>query len=129
MSSATFAPRDVSLRAPSALNAAERDEMTAGGSVRVRAALPAMYQAFEHIQFELSEPPDGITLGESSVRPATAGFVVRSDGAKAAAGLRGNLIVIVSGERIPPAPRRPPPGARRRVPIGGLLAIAFEVIR
>jgi hypothetical protein len=103
-------------------------KIPAGGSVRVRAMLPAMYQAFEHIEFELSDSPDGITLGESSVRPAMAEFVVRSDGAKAAAGLRGNLIVIVSGERIPPANAKPQ-AARRRVPIGVLPAIAFEVIR
>lgn len=104
----------------------ERATLTLGGSVAVRVALPPGYRAFEHLQLELSEPPEGITLGDVAVDAATASFVLRADGAKAKAGLRGNLIVTVSGERVP-APSQQPAPARRRVVLGTLPAIPFEI--
>ena len=76
-------------------------------------------------------------------------FVVQADAAKSKAGFRGNLIVTVSGERVPgpnaqaaPIPPAqvvpnasagqaalpPPAAARRRVTIGTLPAIAVEII-
>ena len=105
--------------------------LQAGGSVRMRAALPAM-RAFEHITLELSEPPEGVTLRDVSVSGNEAEFVIDADRSKAEPGLRGNLIVVVSGERIPPQrggqAAAPGPAARRRIPIGTLPAIPFEII-
>jgi hypothetical protein len=89
-------------------------------------------RAFENVQLELSEPPDGLTLRDVVVGDAGAEFVLASDGEKAPAGLRGNLIVVVSGERVPPQrgnqPAAPAAAARRRIPIATLPAIPFEVI-
>ena len=45
-----------------------------------------------------------------------------------AGALIGNLIVIVSGERTPPATAQQPSPVRRRLPLGTLPAISFEVI-
>ena len=105
--------------------------LQAGGSVRMRAALPAM-RAFEHVTLELSEPPDGVTLRDVSVSGNEAEFVIDADRSKAAPGLRGNLIIVVSGERVPPQrggqAAAPGPAARRRIPIGTLPAIPFEII-
>lgn len=104
----------------------ERAALKPGGSVPIKVALPPGYRAFDHLQFELSEPPDGITLGDVTVDDAGATFVLRAEPAKAKAGLRGNLIVTISGERVPPANQQPAP-ARRRVVLGTLPAIPFEI--
>ena len=103
----------------------------AGGSVRMQAALPAM-RAFEHVTLELSEPPEGVTLRDVSVNGNEAEFVIDADRSKAQPGLRGNLIIVVSGQRVPPQrggqAAAPGPAARRRIPIGTLPAIPFEII-
>jgi hypothetical protein len=103
-------------------------KIPAGGSVRVRVGLPVV-RAFENVQLELSEPPDGVALRDVVVSEAGAEFVLEADGSKAKAGLRGNLIVTMSGERVPPpGGKQPGPAARRRQPIGTLPAISFEII-
>ena len=97
----------------------------------MRVALPAM-RAFERITLELSEPPEGVTLRAVSVSGTEAEFVIDVDRSKAEPGFRGNLIVVVSGERVPPQrggqAAAPAPAARRRIPIGTLPAIPFEII-
>jgi hypothetical protein len=99
----------------------------AGGATKVRVAMP-LPRAFEKFAFELSEPPDGVVLGDLSISPNGAEFSLRADAA-AKAGLRGNLIVIVSGERVaqPQTSQTPPAGARRRFPLFTLPAIPFEI--
>jgi hypothetical protein len=88
-------------RVPVRLLSAVPVKLTAGGSARVRVALPPGYRTFENLQLELSEPPDGITLGAVEMGQGGAEFVVQADAAKSKAGFRGNLIVTVSGERVP----------------------------
>jgi len=100
----------------------------AGGSAKVRVTLPAI-RAFENVQLELSEPPDGVTSRDVVVSGDGAEFVLEADAAKARPGLRGNLIVTVSGERVPPQRgTQAKPAARRRMPIGTLPAIPFEIV-
>ena len=96
--------------------------------MRVRASIPPGYNAFENLQFELNDAPDGLTLRDLSVAMGGAQFVLEADSTKLKPGLRGNLIVTISGERAPPA-NAPNAGARRRLPIGTLPAIAFEIVR
>jgi hypothetical protein len=103
-------------------------KIPAGGSFRVRVSLPVQLQTFENLQFELSEPPEGITLRDATVNGSEATFDLYAEAAKVEAGFRSNLIVIVSGERVP-TPNAPAQAARRRVPLGVLPAIAFEVVR
>ena len=105
-------------------------KIPAGGKIRVHASLPPGYGTFENIQFELSEPPAGITLAETSVVGTMANFTIVADSAKVPPELRGNLIVLVTGERVTPAnAQTQAPAARRRVPLGALPAIAFEIVR
>lgn len=96
------------------------------GTTRVRVAFP-LPRAFEKIEFELSEPPDGVSLRDLSVTQGGAEFVLQADPAKAKPGLRGNLIVTVSGERAPQ--QNQPAAARRRLPLVTLPAIPFEITR
>jgi len=96
----------------------------AGGTARVRVAFP-FPRTFDKFEFELSEAPEGVTLGDLLIGPNGAEFVLRADPVKAKPGTRGNLIVVVSGERVP-QPNQPA-AARRRLPLVTLPAIQFEI--
>ncbi len=118
----------------------------AGGNAEVRVSIPPAYRTFENVQFELSDPPEGITLQDLSLGLAGAEFVLRADREKARPGQRGTLIVKVSGERAPAAlsrqasaakpqgqaqpapPSQPPAPVRRRVEVGTLPAIQFVIV-
>ena len=100
-----------------------------GGTARVRVAFP-FPRTFEKYEFELSEAPEGVTLSDLVIGPNGADFTLRADPAKAKPGTRGNLIVVISGERVPqsnqPNQPNPPAAARRRVPLMTLPAIAVR---
>jgi len=115
-------------RVPSRLLGPQPVRIPAGGTATVRVAIPPAYRTFTNLEFELSEPPKGITLRDLSLGEGSAAFVLQADAANAKPGARGNLIVTISGERTPPAnSQQAAPPARRRLPIGTLPAIAFEV--
>jgi hypothetical protein len=117
-------------RVPARIVGSETARMPAGGSTRVQVALPPA-RNFQNIQLELSEPPDGLSLRDVVVGGAGAEFVLDADASKVKPGTRGNLIVTFSGERVPPQrgnqPETAAPAARRRVPMGTLPAIPFEI--
>lgn len=116
-------------RVQAALLTAQPVKIPAGGNARIRVTTPPGYRTFEKVELELSEPPDGISVKDLSLGFDGADFVIQTDSSKVKAGLRGNLIVNVSGERVPPAnAQRPAPAARQRVTIGTLPAIPFEII-
>ena len=122
-------------RAPSSIVSSQPVRIPVGGATRVRVTLPPAYLTFEKIQFELSEPPEGIALGDVSFNQgmlqAGAEFVLEADAAKVKPGLRGNLIVTISGERAPAANQKTqqaPAAVRRRLPLGTLPAISFEIV-
>jgi hypothetical protein len=102
-------------------------KIPSGGTLRVRIEMPA-FAALEKVQFELSEPPEGISISESSLSGQGADFVLRTDAAKAKPGLAGNLIVSVSGQR-PPQPKDNSAARRQRSPLGTLPAIPFVVTK
>jgi hypothetical protein len=117
-------------RFPARIVSRESLKLRAGESVRVQAELPVA-RALQNVQLELSEPPDGVSIRDVEVDGSRASFVVTADAAAIKPGLRGNLIVAVSGERVPPqrGTQAAPGGAaaRRRVPVGVLPAIPFEI--
>jgi len=99
----------------------------AGGTAGVQIGVPAT-TPMGKLQFELSEPPEGISIQSvSPIRQATE-IVLRSDAAKVKPGLKGNLILNVFAERTS-APESPAPQRNaRRVPVGVLPAIPFEIV-
>lgn len=103
----------------------------AGGTASVRVQMPPAYRAFEKIEFELSDPPEGVTLRALAIEPGGvqmgARFELRADGAKVKVGSRGNLIIHVSGERIP-GPNQQATAVRRRVQIATLPAISYQIV-
>jgi len=96
-----------------------------GGTARVRVSAPVRALG-DSIQFELSEPPEGISI--KNVEPVQGGaeVVLQCDPAKAKPGLQGNLIVNVFNGRAPAAAKAAAP-KRGRAPLGCLPAIPFEV--
>ena len=98
-----------------------------GGAAHVRVAFP-LPRTFEKYEFELSEAAEGVTLGDLLIGPNGADFTLRADPDKAKPGTRGNLIVVISGERVPQANQpNQPAAARRRIPLVTLPAIPFEI--
>ena len=101
-------------------------KLSRGGTAAVRVILNAPRLA-EYLRLELNQPPEGITIQDvETVRQGVA-IVLRADAAKVKAGLKGNLIVdaFMEREANPDAKR---PAARRRVPLGTLPAIPFEIV-
>ncbi len=118
-------------------------KIPAGDATRVRISVP-IGPFMSNVQFELSEPPDGISIQESSLTE----LVLAADAAKVKPGQKGNLIIKWSAERPIPAANQPakpaPPTAgsgktavdaktpnaapaKRRVTLGSLPALPFEI--
>jgi len=99
----------------------------AGGVARVRIATPT--SAFvDRFQLELSEPPEGITLGKVSAASDGAEIELRSDAAKAKPGLKGNLIVNIFQGQLAAAQKNKKQANQRRPAVGALPAIPFEIV-
>ena len=77
---------------------------------------------------ELSEPPDGIAVQESTLLAGVAEVVLRCDAAKGKAGSQGNLIFNVSAERQVKPPNGGTPQARR-IPLGTLPAVPYVIVQ
>jgi len=123
-------PRGAAFRTPARVIGPRTLEIPAGGTVRLRVetSLPAN-SPIEKVRYELDDPPEGISIQETAAVPGGVELVLRSDGVKAKAGLQGNLIIDISGERTPPAANGRPAGARQRVPLGTLPAVTFEIVK
>ncbi|MCL5280081.1 MAG: hypothetical protein M1376_09260 [Planctomycetes bacterium] len=135
--------RRAAVRAPAAILSELPVKIPLGGTAQVRVTMPPA-RFFEKVQYQLSEPPEGITIqGASSGQTGTGSparnsalgspmdLVLQSDAAKIKPGLRGNLIVEVSGERTPGAGagKAKTKGNRQRIPLGVLPAIPFEIVK
>lgn len=112
-------------RVPVRLLGSQPVRIPAGGSARVQVAIPPRYRTFGKIAFELSDPQQGMALGDLSLAGTRATFVLHSDATTMKPGQRGNLIVGISGERAPPGSESTSPA--RRLLLGLLPAIAFEI--
>ena len=93
-----------------------------GGSFGIHVRLPTGPR-LSNIQFELSEPPDGFSLKESSPTE----IVLQADAAKVKPGLTGDLIVKASAEESLPETEAPA-ASRQRVSLGALPAIPYEIV-
>jgi hypothetical protein len=101
----------------------------AGGTARVRLSSPTSAFA-NRFRLELSEPPEGITLGKLFPASEGAEIELRSDAAKTKPGLNGNLIVdIFPGQALAAAAKNKKQGNQRRASVGTLPAIPFEIVQ
>jgi hypothetical protein len=114
-------------RVPVRLVSLQPVKLPAGGTARVQLAAPPRLFVGQ-VQLELSEPPDGITVQSVTPNRAGAEVVLQSDAAKVKPGLEGNLIANAFIEREPPAGPAKTPANRRRIPLGTLPAMPFEIV-
>ena len=116
-------------RMPLKILSATPVKIPAGGTARVRVGTPGGGFG-NRFQLELSEPPEGITLGKVSPVSEGAEIELRSDAAKAKPGLKGNLIVnILPGQLLAAATKNKKQANQRRAAVGTLPAIPFEVVQ
>ncbi|MCX7818999.1 MAG: PPC domain-containing protein [Kiritimatiellae bacterium] len=87
----------------------------ATASVRVRVPMGAGRRRF---QLDLSDPPEGIGLDKANWSSDQVELLFKADPEKAKAGTSGNLIVEILAD-----------AGGRRVPVGVLPAIPFEIVR
>jgi hypothetical protein len=79
------------------------------------------------VEYELSEPPDGITIKSATSTRGNGEIVLQTDAAKIKPGTKGNLIISVFAQA-PTAAGKGDGGAPRRIPFGALPAIPFEIV-
>lgn len=76
----------------------------------------------------LKDPPEGITMEKATPAQDGLDVLLHADADKVRVGQKGNLLVDVFVERAPPAEKGKPAAGKRRVSLGTLPAIPFEVI-
>jgi hypothetical protein len=100
----------------------------AGGTARIQVGLPAPRVA-ERAQFELSNPPEGITIQGATPSRDGVEIVLQTDAAKVKPGLKGNLIINGYAPRPgEPGAAKPKANQNQRMPLGTLPAVPFEII-
>jgi hypothetical protein len=99
----------------------------AGGTARVEVAMPVSPQ-MGRVEFEPVDAPDGIVLRESAAERDRATLVLQADAEKVKPGTRGALVLRAFAEHSPQSAREEPSATPRRVPLGALPAIPFEVV-
>jgi hypothetical protein len=128
-------PLVASSRSGAATGAAELElpgggplRIPAGGTVQVRVKTPPS-PMLASVQLELSEPPKGVTLGEVTAAPDGLTFAVQADRKAAQVGYADNLIVSAFAEMEGGPPGKKAAAQKRRVALGVLPAIPFEIVR
>ncbi len=98
----------------------------AGGTAGLRASMP-VGPLITKVEYELSEPPDGITIKSATSTGGDGDIVLQADAEKVKPGAKGNLIISVFAQA-PQASGKGGGGAPRRIPFGALPAIPFEIV-
>lgn len=101
-------------------------QIPAGGTAQVRVLTPPNPK-LKDIQFELREPPDGITLGDTQVEPDGLSFSIKAAAETLEPGFEDNLIVEAFLPPPPPAKDAKRPKSPQRVSAGVLPAISIEI--
>jgi hypothetical protein len=82
----------------------------------------------EQMRAALKDPPVGIIMEKTSSAQDGLDVLLHADADKARVGQKGNLLVDVFVERAANPEKGKPAAGKRRVPLGTLPAIPFEVI-
>ena len=98
-----------------------------GGTANVRVSAPTGLFTGE-IQLELSDAPKGLAVAKVTADKEGLAVVLSADKDDAKAGIRGNLIVTAFAMRTAKDKDGKPRGNPRRIELGTLPAIPFEVI-
>ena len=102
-------------------------KIPAGGTATVRVAAPVGPFA-DRIRLELNDAPEGVALQNVVSGRNAVELVLQGDSEKAKPGLKGNLIVEILAKPNPNAAAKKGPLANRRLSLGSLPAIPFEIV-
>lgn len=102
--------------------------IASGGTAQVRLRAPQS-PALKQLKLELSSPPDGVSLQKVSVVPGGLELLLKADAEAPPVGYADNLIVEAFAEMQRRRPDGTTTGPKRRVPLGVLPAIPFEVVQ
>lgn len=102
-------------------------KIPAGGTGKVQLAVP-FNKYTDKTQFELRDPPEGVTIQKVSHTNNSTEIVLQSDATKAKPGLKGNLIVNILISRFEPSPKDKKQQGQRSFSPGTLPAIPFEIV-
>jgi hypothetical protein len=103
-------------------------QLTAGGSAQAVVSLGGHAPfVIADTRLQLSEAPDGISVGDISPTADGAAIAFKADASKVKPGLKGNLLVEAFIEK-PPPPVDGKTAEKKRWSIGFLPAIPFEVV-
>jgi hypothetical protein len=83
---------------------------------------------FDHVQLALTDPPEGISVQNVSPTQEGLTLVLITDPDKVKPGLKGNLIIDVSAEKVFNPGSGTKPTNKRRISLGTLPAIPFEIV-
>ncbi len=113
----------------SPLRLLDRDpvKLPAGGTARVRISAPRA-PFLDQVQLELSDPPEGIDIKGMSRVAGGVAIELQVDAERIESGLKGNLLVNAFIERTFGRAGGTQPGNKRRIPVGTLPAIPFEIV-
>jgi hypothetical protein len=103
-------------------------KLPAGGTAAPVKLLMPLGQFANSVRLSLNEAPEGIAIQGISVERDGISIVLRADGGKVKAGLKGNLIVDAYFERAITPGEKARPANQRRQGLGTLPAIPFEIV-
>jgi hypothetical protein len=98
-----------------------------GGSVKAQVKTPNLGM-FKNIQLALSDPPEGMSIGDVTVAPTEIVFQINADEDAALAGLTDNLIVEASAEWKGKNGGGKKPAKVNRISLGALPAIPIRIV-
>ncbi|MBN1590972.1 MAG: PPC domain-containing protein, partial [Pirellulales bacterium] len=102
-------------------------ELPEGSTAEIEISTPRRLP-IDDMQFLLNEPPEGISIEDVSPTQRGAKLRLRADAAKIKAGAQGNLIVDVFLDRVAQDKKAKQLNKRRRVPLGTVPAISYEIV-
>jgi len=105
----------------------EPAKIAAGGTSRIRLSAPRGLLTGQ-VKLELSEPPEGIAIQKISPEKNGVSILLSVEDGKVKPGLKGNLIVNAFTERAQRSKSGTKKTRNRRVPLGTLPAIPFEIV-
>jgi hypothetical protein len=123
-------------RQPLRLRSQERVRLQAGRTAQIRfQSNRRLGYVMDRLDFELSDPPPGVTLADVSFSGESLALNLATEAAGSETGSRGNLIVNIFIEMTPPKRRSAPDGTappprpqqKRRILIGSLPAIPYHI--
>ena len=103
-------------------------KLPAGGTASLQFSLPRG-PMLEKVQLALNDPPEGISVQNVSPAQESVTLLLHADADKVKPGQKGNLIIDASVERTVNPASGTQPANKRRVSLGVLPAIPFEIVK